>query len=108
MNAVVVGGGSWGTAFAKLLRACGGIAGLEPITGQVHFFQNVSGFTSIPLRFSVADSLAVLTLVAWLLRRLVRANASARMGPLGWPMLALAGFFGVGMMVGIARGDSET
>jgi len=89
---------------AALLFEEWGIAGLEPITGQVHFFQTVSGFTSIPLRFSVADSLAVLTLAAWLLRRLVRANASARMGPLGWPMLGLAAFFGVGMMVGIARG----
>lgn len=89
---------------AALLFEEWGIAGLDPITGQVHFFQNVSGFTPIPLRFSTADALAILILVAWLLRRLVGANAPARLGPLGWPALALASFFGMGVVVGIARG----
>lgn len=89
---------------AAILLEEWGIAGIEPITGQLHFFQNVSGYTSIPLRFSIADSLAVLTLLAWLLRRLVGANEPARIGPLGKPMFALLGFFVVGFIVGIARG----
>jgi hypothetical protein len=93
----------WLFAAALLLEEWG-IAGIEPITGQLHFFQNVSGYTSIPLRFSVADMLCVLTLVAWLLRRAVGANAPARMGPLGWPILALATLFGTGIVVGVARG----
>jgi len=89
---------------AAILLEEWGIAGIEPITGQLHFFQNVSGYTPIPLRFSIADSLAVLTLVAWLLRRLVGANAPGRLGPLGWPMIALAAFFASGFVVGVARG----
>ena len=89
---------------AALLLEEWGIAGIEPITGQLHFFQNVSGYTSIPLRFSVADSLVVLTLVAWLLRRAVGANPAARIGPLGRPIVALAAFFVIGVGVGIARG----
>ena len=80
-----------------------GIAGIEPIT-QIHFFQNVSGYTSIPLRFSISDLLMVLTLIAWALRRAVGANEAGRLGPLGRPMLALAAFFAFGVGVGIARG----
>lgn len=89
---------------AALLLEEWGIAGLEPITGQLHFFQNVSGYSPIPLRLSAADLLVILTLVAWLLRRVVRANEPGRLGPVGWPILAYGAFFGVGLGVGIARG----
>ena len=83
-----------------------GIAGLNPLTGQVRFFQNVSGYSEIPIRLSFADLLALLTFGAWLLRRLVGANAPARLGPLGWPVLAYTGLFGVGFALGLVRGGS--
>jgi hypothetical protein len=89
---------------AALLLEEWGIAGLEPITGQLHFFQNVSGYSPIPIRLSAADLLALFTLVAWLLRRVVRANEPGRLGSLGWPILAYGAFFVIGLLVGIARG----
>jgi hypothetical protein len=89
---------------AALLLEEWGIAGLEPITGQLHFFQNVSGYTPIPLRLSAADLLAIFTFAAWLLRRVVRANEPGRLGPIGWPIVAYGGLFIVGFVVGIARG----
>ena len=81
-----------------------GIAGLSPITTQTHFFQNVSGYSAIPLRLSLADLLAILALLAWGLRRAVGANPSMRFGPLGWPIFLYAGLFGFGFLVGVGRG----
>ena len=89
---------------AALLLEEWGIAGIEPITGQLHFFQNISGYSPIPLRLSAADMLMLLTLLAWLLRRVVRANEPGRLGPIGWPVIAYGALFGVGLVVGIARG----
>ena len=89
---------------AALLLEQWGIAGLNPITAQTHFFENVSGYSAIPLRFSLADILAVLALIAWGLRRAVGANPPARMGPVGWPVFAYGALFGVGFVTGIVRG----
>jgi hypothetical protein len=83
-----------------------GIAGLEPITAQTHFFQNVSGFTEVPLRLSMADMLALLTLGAWGLRRMVGVNEPARAGPVGGPVLAYGVLFALGLFVGMSRGGS--
>ena len=44
------------------------ITGLEPLTAQTHFFENLSGISDIPLRLSACDLLALLTLASWLLR----------------------------------------
>ena len=68
---------------AALLLEEWGIAGLEPITGQLHFFQNVSGYSPIPLRLSAADLLVILTLVAWLLRRVAGCAAQRHPDPRG-------------------------
>ena len=89
---------------AALLFEEWGIAGLSPLTSQLHFFQNVSGYTPIPLRLSIADLLTLVTLLAWLMRRLIRANESGRIGPVGWPIIAFGALFGAGLVVGTARG----
>ena len=91
---------------AALLLEQWGIAGLNPITAQTHFFENVSGYSAIPLRFSLADILAVLALIAWGLRRAVGANPPARMGPVGWPVFAYGALFAVGFVTGIVRGGT--
>ncbi|HEY8785687.1 MAG TPA: O-antigen ligase family protein [Candidatus Limnocylindria bacterium] len=91
---------------AALLFEEWGIAGLNPITAQTHFFQNVSGYSAIPLRFSLADILAILALLAWGLRRVVGANPPARMGPVGWPVYAYGALFAVGLVTGIVRGGA--
>jgi O-Antigen ligase len=91
---------------AALLFEEWGIAGLDPFTAQTHFFQNVSGYSAIPLRLSLADLLAILAMLAWGLRRAVGANAPARLGPVGWPVLAYGALFVVGMVVGISRGGA--
>lgn len=91
---------------AALLFEEWGIAGLSPVTTLTHFFQNLSGFSEIPVRLSAADLLVVLSVLAWLLRRLVGANPPARMGPLGWPVMAYGAFFVLGMVVGIGRGGA--
>lgn len=80
------------------------ITGLAPLTARTHFFENLSGFSTVPLRLSASDLLAIMTLASWGLRRLVGDNAPARARPLGW---ALAGYglaFAFGAAVGVARG----
>src|SRR5213593_1912219 len=50
---------------AALLLEEWGIAGLDPITAETHFFQNVSGYSAVPLRLSLADLLAIFAMLAW-------------------------------------------
>jgi hypothetical protein len=80
------------------------ITGLAPITASSHVFQNISGYTPIPLRISLADLLILLTLVSWLARGLVGKHEPFRLGPFGWPMAIFAGAFVVGAVIGVARG----
>ena len=58
------------------------ITGLEPLTAQTRFFENLSGFSDVPLRLSACDLLALLTLASWLLRRAVGRCPPMRAGPL--------------------------
>jgi len=91
---------------AAILLEEWGIAGLNPITTETHFFQNISGYSAIPIRLSMADLLALLAVIAWGLRRLVGANPPARLGPIGWPVFAYGALFVVGLAVGIVRGGA--
>ncbi|TMG42096.1 MAG: hypothetical protein E6H91_17380 [Chloroflexi bacterium] len=80
------------------------ITGLDPLTARTHFFQNLSGFSSVPLRLSASDLLAIATLVSWGMRRLVGGNSPVRAGPIGFAVGADFMVFVVGTAIGIARG----
>src|SRR5437773_2055324 len=84
------------------------IPGLEPITAQTRVFQNISTYTPIPLRLSLADLLMVLTLTSWAARRLVGRLQPFRIGPLGWAVAAYGGVFLLGTVIGVARGGWNT
>ena len=81
------------------------IIGLDPITADTHFYQNLSAFTDIPLRLSPADLLMLLTLGAWY-ASVVRGRAPRPvLGPFGWAMAAYGAAFLVGTGIGVARGS---
>jgi hypothetical protein len=80
------------------------IFGLQPLTAQTHFFENLSGFTDLPIRLSACDLLALLTLASWALRRAVGANAPVRAGPFAWGVAAYAVAFVLGTVIGFERG----
>lgn len=83
-----------------------GISGVSPITFQIRFFENLTSYTDIPLRLSLADLLIALVFGSWLLRRIVGAADRVRAGPLGWAVGAYAGALLLGLVIGIARGGS--
>jgi hypothetical protein len=80
------------------------ILGLAPLTQQTHFFQNISGFSDVPVRLSACDFLALLTLASWGLRRAVGANAPVRIGPFGWGVAGYLSMIVLGTIIGFARG----
>jgi hypothetical protein len=80
------------------------VAGVDPLTAQTHFYENLSQFSDIPLRLSACDLLALLTCLSWLLRRAVGANAPVRAGPLAWGVAAYLIAFGIGTIIGVSRG----
>ncbi len=80
------------------------IAGLAPLTAGTHFYENLSGFSELPLRLSASDLLALLTFLSWALRRAVGANAPVRAGPFGWGVAAYASAFVLGTVIGVSRG----
>jgi len=80
------------------------ITGLEPLTAQTRFFENLSGFSDVPLRLSACDLLALLTLASWLLRRAVGRCPPMRAGPLWWGVAAYGLMVVFGTMIGFARG----
>jgi len=82
------------------------IAGLAPLTTQTHFFENLTGYSDVPLRLSLCDLLALLTCASLLLRRAVGANARLRAGPLGWGVAAYGLAFVLGTIVGVSRGGN--
>ena len=82
------------------------IAGLAPITAQSHIFQNISAYTPLPLRLSIADLLLVLTAAGLIVRRL-SAHERLRLGPLGWGIAAYAAAFVLSGLIGMARGGMD-
>jgi hypothetical protein len=72
-----------------------------PVAGV--FFQNVSAYTPVPLRLSVADALLVLTLASWAVRRVARREFP-RGGPVATAIALYVGVFGIGTLIGVARG----
>jgi hypothetical protein len=76
------------------------IVGITPITTQFHIFQNISGYTDIPLRLSAADVLMLLTLASFAARR----RGAFRVGSFGKPIGLFLAAFGVGLVIGMARG----
>ena len=82
------------------------IAQVDPITAQTHIFQNISSFTPVPVRLSLAELLMLLTLGSWAARRVAGTITAFRMGPIGWPVAAYASVFVIGAVIGAARGGS--
>jgi hypothetical protein len=83
------------------------IAGLETITAQSRIFQNVSAYTPLPIRLSIADLLLVLTAAGLGVRRLTGAHERMRLGPLGWGIAAYAAAFVLSGLIGTARGGMD-
>ncbi|HEV8468128.1 MAG TPA: O-antigen ligase family protein [Candidatus Limnocylindria bacterium] len=83
------------------------ITGLDPITAQSHIFQNVSAYTPLPIRLSLADLLMALTGAGLIVRRLSRPADGLRLGPLGWGIAAYASAFALSGVIGAARGAMD-
>jgi O-antigen ligase/polysaccharide polymerase Wzy-like membrane protein len=81
------------------------ITGLTPITTQFHIFQNISGYTDLPIRVSAADLLMLLTLGSFAARHIGRRREAVRIGAFGKPIAAFLAAFGLGLVIGIARGS---
>jgi hypothetical protein len=91
---------------AALLFEQFAVAGLTPITQYARFFVNLSGYTPIPLRFSMADLLVLLTFASLLAQRLRTTHQPLRMGAFGWAVLAYVSVFLIGTVFGAARGGN--
>ena len=91
---------------AALLFEQFAVAGLTPITQYARFFVNLSAYTPIPLRFSMADLLVLLTFASLLAQRLRTTHQPLRMGAFGWAVLAYVGVFALGTAIGVVRGGS--
>jgi hypothetical protein len=83
------------------------IAGVDTITAQSHVFQNVSAYTPLPIRLSIADLLLLLTAAGLVVRRLTVAHERLRLGPLGWGIAAYAAAFVLSGVIGLARGGMD-
>jgi len=84
------------------------VPGIDPLTAQTHFYENMSQFSDVPIRLSASDLLALLTLLSWALRRAVGANPPVRAGPFAWGVAAYLLAFGLGTIIGISRGGRWT
>ena len=74
-----------------------------PITAQTHIYQNISAYTSIPLRLSVVDLLVLLTLGSCVVWHLARHDRP-RLGPFAGAVALYLAAFGVGTVIGVMRG----
>jgi hypothetical protein len=88
---------------AGLLFEQWGIEGLDPLTTQTHFFENISNYTNIELRLSLSDLLVFVTLVAAVVNQ-THGVRHWRGGPLGLPVAAYGASFVLAMGIGIVRG----
>jgi hypothetical protein len=77
-----------------------------PITGQLHAYQNLSGFTPIPLRLSPVDLLVILTLASWAVHR-VAARERPRTGPFALVVFLYLAAFLIGTAFGLMRGGFD-
>ena len=82
------------------------IIGLNPITANTRFYQNISAYSDVPIRLSVADLLMVLTLASWAIRTAAGREPKPRMGVFGWPIIGYGLIFVVGTVIGLARGGA--
>lgn len=80
------------------------IAGLSSITAMTHIYENISSYTSIPLRISVSDLLILLTFAGLAVRRATGSCEPLRGGPFGRPVAGLAAAFALGTVIGVVRG----
>jgi hypothetical protein len=84
-----------------------GVQGLDPLTAQTHFFDNIAGYSSIDVRLSLADFLIAVTLAA----AIVNKSHGVRTwhgGPVGLPVLLYVGSFAMGAIVGFVRGGWDS
>ena len=79
------------------------LVGVNPIT-QTKFFVNISTYSPIPIRLSIADLVMLLAGAAFLVRR--RGQERLRIGALGLAVLGYIGAFLLGAVIGAARGGA--
>jgi hypothetical protein len=82
------------------------VRGVSPITSQARVFQNISAYSEIPIRLSIADLLILLTLASWGVRRIARRNDAPSLGPFGKAVALLGLALAIGLVIGVARGSS--
>ncbi len=92
---------------AALLFEQFAIAGLAPLTAQSHLFQNVSAYTPLPIRLSLAELLMLLTGASLVFHRLTGRREALRMGPFGWAIIGYGAAFALGGLIGVARGGVD-
>lgn len=97
--------GMYLTLGGGLLLEQWGIDGLDPITTQTHFFENISSYTQIDLRLSMSDLLVAVTLLGTVISP-AHGVRTWRAGPLGVAVGAYLLFFVTGMATGILRGGN--
>lgn len=84
-----------------------GVQGLDPITAQTHFFDNIAGYSTIDVRLSLADFFIAVTLAAAALNK-THGVRMWHVGPIGLGVLAYVGSFALGAVVGFVRGGWDS
>jgi hypothetical protein len=79
------------------------LVGVNPVT-QTKFFVNISAYSPIPIRLSMADLIMLLAGAAFVVRR--HGRERLRIGALGLAVLGYIGAFLLGTVIGAARGGA--
>ncbi|MEP6775967.1 MAG: O-antigen ligase family protein, partial [Chloroflexota bacterium] len=90
--------------FCSLFLEQWGIAGLDPVTARLPFYQTFSGTGGIPLPVSPLEVLLLVTFVAVALPQVARRGVVFVRGPLFTPLLLFLGFVVLSIAYGAVRG----
>lgn len=90
--------------FCSLFLEQWGIAGIDPITAQIPFYQTLAGTGSLPIPVSPVEMILLLTLTVIVLPHIARRGVAFVRGPLLAPLLLFLGFVVASIAFGFAGG----
>lgn len=90
--------------FSAIVLEQWGIAGLDPLTGRLPFYETLSGSSGLPLSVSPVEMVLLLTLAAVVLPRVASRSGTFVRGPLFVPLLLFLAFVVASIAFGYARG----